>query len=451
MEQISLPSCSVPVLADVDICVAGGSCTGVFAAVTAARRGARVAIVEPQNRFGGAASASQVCYWHSLSNLDNSRRIIEGLTLEVLERLERRDAVSYAPVANPDWYALLNTEELAIDLDELVKETGVLPFLHARAVDVLRDGEGRLNGVVTAGKGGLGAIRAKFLVDATGDGDLCAAAGVEMWRNAELQPPTTCGKFSRWPKIRMPEELGQMIHAAAKRYALPEGVVWGTFTPHSSTFMLAATKIPDSDISEGAALTAAEIEGRRQLRAIQDLIADAGFPRPVLESLPSLIGGRETKHIRSLYRLRTDDLLSGRSFPDVAARGTYRVDVHSQNPPGTRFLYLDGTEYFMSPYLPMEKRRWRAPGLPTPEYYEIPLRSLIPAGFDNLIAAGRMIDAESGAFGAARVMVNLNQTGEAAGETAFRALDAGRTIPEVAAADNGNDSGPQSGRIKCTE
>ena len=168
MEKLILPSSSVTVLADVDICVAGGSCTGVFAAVTATRAGARVAIVEPQNRFGGTAVASLVCYWHSLFTLDGSRRIIAGLTQEVIDRLARREAVELATDNNPSWYARMNTEELAIDLDELVKEAGVLPFLHTRAVDVLRDGDGRLNGVVTAGKGGLGAIRAKFLVDATG-------------------------------------------------------------------------------------------------------------------------------------------------------------------------------------------------------------------------------------------------------------------------------------------
>ena len=131
--------------------------------------------------------------------------------------------------------------------------------------------------------------------------------------------------------------------------------------------------------------------------------------------------------------MKTEDLLSGRRFPDAAARGTYRVDVHSQERAGTRFLYLDGREEFLSPYQPPEQGFWRDPSLPSPEYYEIPLRSLIPPGFDNLIAAGRMIDAEEGAYGAARVMVNLNQIGEAAGAAAVRVLNGGRLIPEQAA------------------
>ncbi|WP_294432870.1 FAD-dependent oxidoreductase [uncultured Victivallis sp.] len=74
MEKIVCSPGEVPVLADVDLCVAGGSCTGVFAAVTAARSGARVALVEAQNRFGGTAVASLVNYWHSLSTLDGHGR-----------------------------------------------------------------------------------------------------------------------------------------------------------------------------------------------------------------------------------------------------------------------------------------------------------------------------------------------------------------------------------------
>ncbi len=426
-----LPPKPVPLLAEVDICVAGGSCTGVYAAITAARRGARVAIVEPQNRFGGTATAGQVCYWHSLKNSSYTKQIIEGLTLETLERLERIDGgVEYSPDPNPSWYARLNTEELTIELDNLILEAGVLPFLHTRAVDVWRDGDGRPAGLVTAGKGGIGVIRAKFLIDATGDGDICAAAGVEMWKNPVIQPPTTCAKLSRWPQVEE-WDIGPLVHAGAARHRLPEGYVWGTKTPASQTFLLAGTKVPDADLSEAAVLTAAEIEGRRQVRAIQEILVENGYPRPVLEALPSLIGIRETRHITSLYRVTAEDLLWGREVPDVAAVGTYRVDIHGQKPPGTRFKYLDGREYFLSPYLPPEESYWRDPALPTPECYQVPLRSLIPAGFDNLIAAGRMIDADTGAFGAIRVMVNLNQTGEAAGAAAFRALDSGRTIPEL--------------------
>jgi glycine/D-amino acid oxidase-like deaminating enzyme len=429
MEKISLAACSVPLLDQVDVCVAGGSCSGVFAAVRAAQAGCKVAIIEAQNRFGGTASASQVCIWHSLYAMDSRTRIIAGLTQEIIDRLSKRDAVTLEDKPNPSIYAILNTEELAIELDEMILENQVRPYLHSRVVQVWRDDSDKVAGVIFAGQGGLFAIKARVFVDATGDADLCAAAGLPLWRNPALQPPTACAKFSAWPQLR--ESLGKLIHDAAERYRLPEGMVWGSYSPAKNTYMLAGTKIPDLDLSAGAALTAAEIEGRRQLRAIQDLVAEAGYPRPVLEALPSLIGIRDTRHIHSLYRVSTDDILYGRDFPDVVARGTYRVDVHSQDPPGCRFLYLDGREIFISPHQNNSHTHWRDPSLPTPPFYQAPLRSMIPAGVDNIITAGRMIDAESGAFGALRVMVNLNQCGEAAGTVAAMAVSQDLPIPAV--------------------
>jgi len=429
MEPISIPSQSVPVLTSVDVCVAGGSCTGVFAAIRAAQAGCSVAIIEAQNRFGGTAAASQVSIWHSLFAMDNHTRIIGGLTQEVIDRLGKRNAITLETKPNPSIYAVLNTEELAIELDEMVLENHITPFLHSRVVNVWRDDDGRVAGVIVAGKGGLFAIKARAFVDATGDADLCAAAGLALWRNQEVQPPTACAKFSAWPQFK--EGIGTLIHNAAARYNLPEGMVWGAFSPAKNTYMLAGTKIPELDISDGVSLTVAEIEGRRQLRAIQDLVADAGYPRPILEALPSLIGIRDTKHIQALYRVTTDDILYGREFPDVIGRGTYRVDVHSQNPPGSRFLYLDGREVFISPHKKNESGHWRDPALPTPPFYQIPLRSMIPAGVDNIITAGRMIDAESGAFGALRVMVNLNQCGEAAGTVAAMAVAQDKPIPDI--------------------
>lgn len=77
--------------------------------------------------------------------------------------------------------------------------------------------------------------------------------------------------------------------------------------------------------------------------------------------------------------------------------------------------------------------RWRNDAVTYPTYYQIPYRSLIPAGdrHGNVITAGRMIDADEGAFGAVRVMVNTNQMGEAAGVAAYIALNSEKSFAEV--------------------
>jgi glycine/D-amino acid oxidase-like deaminating enzyme len=82
------------VVTDCDLCVIGGSCTGVFAAVAAARLGARVVLVENLGLLGGVATASLVNVWHSIYDTTGQRQIIGGLTTEITERLKRRDAVN---------------------------------------------------------------------------------------------------------------------------------------------------------------------------------------------------------------------------------------------------------------------------------------------------------------------------------------------------------------------
>jgi ribulose 1,5-bisphosphate synthetase/thiazole synthase len=78
MKQIIVPSEKVPIIKEADICVLGGSCTGVFAAVRAARLGAKVVIVEKQNRFGGVATNGLVHMWHSIYDTDFNEQIIGG-------------------------------------------------------------------------------------------------------------------------------------------------------------------------------------------------------------------------------------------------------------------------------------------------------------------------------------------------------------------------------------
>ncbi len=121
MKQIIIPSQKVPVIEKADICVVGGSCTGVFAAVRAARLGAKVVIVEKQNRFGGVATSGLVHMWHSIYDTEFKEQIIGGLTVEIMERLAKRNAIS--KFTNTRAYGIrLNSEELTIELDELVKE-----------------------------------------------------------------------------------------------------------------------------------------------------------------------------------------------------------------------------------------------------------------------------------------------------------------------------------------
>jgi len=421
----------VPVVHDCDLCVVGGSCTGVFAAVRAARLGARVAIIEKQNCFGGVATAAAVSIWHSLDDTEGKIPIIAGLTRDVLDRLAKRNAV--LATGHRINAFTLNTEELKIELDELVVAHGITPFLHTFYVAPVVDGAA-LQAVVIENKNGRQAIRARQFIDATGDADLARHLGLPSYKPDTLQPPTTCAKIHGLEALKG-FDWQAAVREHGHEFGLQRDWGWGAPVPGLPDVQLRAdTHVFGADTSEGDALTRAEIEGRRQVRAIMDVIRNYGPPGTAiaLVDLAASIGTRETQRMAGRYRITGDDVLYGRRFDDAIANGSYRVDIHHADGPGITFRYLDGTESVIEERgQPGREGHWRAPLPRDPTFYQIPFRSLLQERVPNLTLAGRMLDADKVAFSAIRVMVNMNQTGEAAGVAAWLALDSGKPIQDI--------------------
>lgn len=416
------PATETPVIAEADLVVVGGSCTGVFAAVRAARLGLRVAIVEKQNCFGGVATAGNVNIWHSLHDTTGECPIIGGLTRETLDRLSKRNAVLTSP--DPSHAYRINTEELKIELDELVTGHDINPFLHSfYAGPVVADG--KLEAIIIQNKNGRGAIRATHFIDATGDADLARDLQLPSFAPDSLQPPTTCAKILGLDSLgEFDWQVGIRKHGA--EFGLAPDWGWGSPIPGLPDIQLRAdTHVFGCDTSDGDQLSRAEIEGRRQVRAIMDLIRKYGPATAsiTLVDLAASIGARETKRIAAGYRLTGDDVLRGRRFDDAIANGSYRVDIHHADGPGITFRYLDGTEVvFRERGAEPTLGRWRDAVEKDPTFYQIPWRCLLQDRIPNLVLAGRMLDADKTAFSAARVMVNMNQTGEAAGVACAIAL-----------------------------
>lgn len=423
------PARDVPVIAECDICVLGGSCTGLFAAVRAARLGARVVIVEQGGAFGGNATRSLVNVWHSPLDTVYKKQIIGGLTIEVMERLKRRNAVTERE-NSPHWRWAFNPYELQIELDELCREAGVEAWLHTSFV-APHVVDGRLEAVIVESKSGRGAIRAGMFVDATGDGDLCYRLGLPTYPANDAQPSTLCAVFDGWQTLEG-SDYRQLLRDHGAEFGLPQGFAWGAQVPGSNLFMLAGTRIYNSDCSDARQLTAAEMEGRRQVRAIIDILRrHVPQQRIALAAMASRIGIRQTRHVRCAYQLTEDDVLNGRRFEDAIANGSYRVDVHHHDKPGITLKYLDGTQEYCRPGYPNEVSRWREPREVDPTFYQVPYRCLVPGHYDNLLLAGRMLDATPEAFAAVRVMVNCNQMGEAAGVACWLALQEGVSVSKL--------------------
>jgi hypothetical protein len=302
---------------------------------------------------------------------------------------------------------------LKLVLDRLVTEAKVRPFLHAQFVAPFVD-DGRMAAAIIEDKSGRRAIRAKQFIDATGDADVVTRMGLEVYRRENVQPPTCCCILRGLSGIRK-KHPGFNVHKVIfdKRFpqAIRKGYAWSAAVSgaHDHT-MLAGTRIFGADCSDADRLTAAELEGRRQVQAICDLLREhymdgKGVP---LAWLPAKIGIRETRHARCLHTLTVDELLGGKRFPDAVGNGTYPVDIHSADGAGVKFRHLKDAPF-----------------------YQIPFSSLIPRGARNVLVAGRSIDADEGAFGAVRVMVNCNQMGQAAGVAAWLALDSGADVRKL--------------------
>ncbi|MBV9664472.1 MAG: FAD-dependent oxidoreductase, partial [Actinobacteria bacterium] len=180
-DRVDVPVRAAEVIADVDVCVAGGGPAGLGAALAAARLGARVCLLERHGFLGGnftAASVGTICglYVDAGGSFDYVTR---GIAEEVAEALKARHA-AVGPMPFKGTAVLLYVPWAAKRLfDHLVtSEPNVHLLLHALVSDVVvRDG--RMDAVILATKRGPQAVRARAFVDATGDADLVVFAGGE--------------------------------------------------------------------------------------------------------------------------------------------------------------------------------------------------------------------------------------------------------------------------------
>lgn len=430
MKTIAESARQTPVVWEGDVCVLGGSCTGVFAAVRAARMGARVCIVERQNCFGGTATAGLVSIWHSLFDFDGNHQIIAGLTQEVLDRLIAEGQCTVSQ--NRNSANRFNPIAMIRVLDELVRESGIKVFFHTMYAGAAVDGRA-VTGVFIQNKDGRSAIRAKMFIDATGDGDLMKDLGAERYFHPLLQPPTT-GFLLQGSTSG--EVIAWAITEHGKEFGLDDDWGWFTDVPGLNGISFRADNhVFGLELSRADDLTAAELEGRRRAFALEALLKRYVSPDYAIVNLCSAIGIRETAHFRTRYQSTAEDLLLGKRFDDAILQGTYRVDIHHSEDNGITFKELDGSmdiEYGKG--TSSVKGNWRRDrGLDDQyaQFYQAPFSILVQEQWDNVIPAGRMINADDGAFGALRVMVNMNQTGEAAGVASVLCMDQGVSVQQL--------------------
>ncbi len=433
MDTIFEPARRIPVAAEADVCVIGGGCTGAFAALRAARLGASVVLIEGQNRLGGAATSGLVNVWHTLYDMTGREQIIAGLTQEVLGRLDARGALGHTET-NPRTSYNFNPCELTILLDEMTAQAGIRVFFHTTYCAAVREAD-EVKAIVVENKNGRQAIRARFFIDATGDGDAARDLGIEPFKNKVVQPPSACFHLQGNTDG---VHLGRLVREHGAEFGLDDDWGWSTFVAGCEGIaMRADNHVFGVLCSDADDLTRAETEGRRLCAAFLRLLQKYGRSDThyAITNLCSYIGVRETVHYRTRFTATGWALLTGERYEDPILNGTYTVDIHHDRDNGITFRSLSGEEETVyGKGTRVERRNWREDagltGDPAP-YYQVPFSLLVPDGYKNFIAAGRMLNADDGAFGALRVMVNLNQLGEAAGVAAALCADGGEDVRTI--------------------
>lgn len=411
---------SVPVRGDSDVLVVGGGPAGISAAVSAARNGASVTLVERYAYLGGLASGGMVLV---LDDMHNDTEIsVRGLAMEAIERMHKMGLAVFPPDQDRDpkirqsvemwrkwarWGVFdFHTRSLphpiifaaAFDPDgfkqaslDMVAEAGIQLRLHSWFSETIVE-DGAAVGVVVDSKEGRHALLGGAVIDATGDLDVAAFAGADHVEGSFIL--TTVSRFGGVDtdeaerfQFEEPERFDE-IDGRAKKIIGGSWNFWWLKTPLPGIVWLNCPHMTGLDGLAVGDLVKAEIEGRRRIQTLLEFIRAEmpGFEGAYIVDFAPQTGVRQTRLLQGEYVVQKSDVMKRVHFADSVCRGR--------------------------------------------DYYT-PYRALVPKEIDQLLVAGRHYSATPQAQKSSREIPPCMAMGEAVGVAAVQALNTGVAVRKV--------------------
>lgn len=442
------PAQLLPVDEEYDVVVAGGGMAGVGAAIAAARAGCRTLLVEQACALGGMAT---------LGLVNIPLDFVSGIGTAMFKELRESQGL---------WHRNTDPEKHKLALDRMAKNAGVAVLLASQVVDtVVRAGS--VCGLVLQCKQGRRAVFAKRVIDCSGDADAAFYAGCDI-----MQGRPSDGKMQacslefrlggvNWDaylesklKAEDPKWIALIKEKAEQGWAkvaeIENHLNWMTHVPGRAEHCgmdevsICFAHSRNCNPLDSADLTRMFIEGREQADLLWRFIREnaPGFEQCWLIDTGTLLGVRESRRVIGEYVLTGADIARWTHFDDVICVSGHGYDIHNPDKPGNIKwieMEIDGRKRYVICNMGGLGTSWHPPGgkdalcdangrsgdamqFPSPAYYDIPYRCLVPARVDNLLVAGRCLSADFAAQSGCRLIMACLAMGEAAGTAAAISL-----------------------------
>ena len=400
---------SLPVYGHFDVVVIGGGTAGAAAAISAAEEGLKTLVLERNGSMGGTQT-NGFAVPTMFNGIENNP--LTPVDNEINSRLAEMGAYELRP--NHDGY--FNPVYMQAVLEQLLTEKGGKILYFTPVVDVVME-DRKIRYAVIYNNGGLQAVFADCFIDASGDAEVCRMSG------AELTGGNSKG-LNQHVTLRF--EVANVDHDRYKaqcRRLKDEGTLFGTFLkeeakkgnldpeyatgcqmfpvlgkPNCVSFNGPWVGARSCNAADPEVISEKMIAGRKGILGVFNTYKKyaEGFENAYISAIAQTLGIRESRRVVTEYTLTVDDIFSHAKFPDGIGASNYHLDAHGE---------ANFSADFMA-YKPID---------PAEHYYEIPYRSLVPKGIDNLLVVGRCAGTDFLAQSTTRIQHTCRYMGEAAG------------------------------------